>query len=132
MNTTEKTGLAAVDTVTQMGRDTRAELHGTIDKAADKAHPVIDRMASTAHPAVDRLANTAHGGVDKVGDTIVKAGETLDEVSVTLAERTKQLGQAYQRFAETGRGYVRTRPATSLLVAIAAGYGLSKLMSNRK
>ncbi|HEV7815469.1 MAG TPA: hypothetical protein VGP06_10270 [Janthinobacterium sp.] len=140
MNTTDKAGVAEIDNAmngaAQAGRpagsDSRAEWHGAIDKAADKAHPVIDRLADTAHPTIDRLANTAHGGVDKVGDTINKASASIDELSVTLAERSKQLGQACKRFAETGRGYVRNRPATSLLVAVAAGYGLSKLMGSRK
>jgi ElaB/YqjD/DUF883 family membrane-anchored ribosome-binding protein len=124
MNTTDKViaaGTDSLNSVTQIGRDARADLHGAIDKAADKAHPAIDRMATSAH-----------GGVDKVGDTLSKAGDTLDDVQVTLAERTKQLGQAYKRFAETGRGYVRTSPAVSVLVAVAAGYGLSKLLGSRK
>jgi len=124
MNTTDKVIAAGIDTVNnakQVGRDARADLHGAIDKAAERAHP-----------AIDRLAVTAHGGVDKVGDTLVKAGDKLDDVQVTLAERTKQLGEAYKRFAETGRGYVRTSPAVSVLVAVAAGYGLSKLIGSRK
>ena len=47
-------------------------------------------------------------------------------------ERGKELSAAAQRASETGRTYVRERPATSLLVALAAGYGLSKLLGARK
>lgn len=113
MNTTDKFSTER-DTVVQMGKDARADLHTAVDKAADQAQPVADR-----------LATSAHNGIDQVGDT-VKA------VSATLSERGKQAAVAYDRFAETGRGYVRGKPVMSLLVALAAGYGLSKLIGARK
>ncbi|MES2743037.1 MAG: hypothetical protein V4754_19100 [Pseudomonadota bacterium] len=113
MNTTEKTTFDR-ETVTQIGKDARTELHNAIDRAAERAQPVADRLASRAHASVDTV------------------GDTIDNVSGGVLERGKQLGVAYSRFAETGRGYVRTRPAVSLLVAVAAGYGLSKLLGSRK
>jgi ElaB protein len=100
--------------VTQIGKDLRSDAHGAIDKA-------VEKIPATA----DRLASSAHAGVDKVADTVEGA-------SHTLVERTQQLGVAYKRMAETGRGYVRTSPAISVLLAAAAGYGLSKLFSSRK
>lgn len=100
--------------VSQLGKDTRADLHSAIDKAAERAQPVADRLASSAHTTVDKLADTA------------------STASATFTERSKQLGAAAHRFAETGRGTVRSNPAVSLLVAVAAGYGLSKLFSSRK
>lgn len=102
------------DGITQIGKDLRSEAHSAIDKAADKIPP-----------ATDRLATSAHTSVDKVADTVEGAGQTL-------LERSQQLGVAYKRMAETGRGYVRTSPAISVLLAAAAGYGLSKLFSSRK
>ena len=54
---------------------------------------------------------------------------------IELAELTRRsemaLTEAYQHFAETGRGYVRTSPATSVMVAMAAGFVLAKLLSGR-
>jgi ElaB/YqjD/DUF883 family membrane-anchored ribosome-binding protein len=94
--------------------DKRAELHGAIDKAAN-----------SAQPAVERMATSVHAGVDKVSDTI--AG-----VSGSITDGTRQVSDAYQRYAETGRDYVRSNPATSLLVALAAGYGLSKILGARR
>jgi len=119
-----------------VGKDTRNELHSSIDKAAAQAQPTADRLASSAHtnvdrlaekvqPTADRLAASAHTAVDKVADTAT-------DVSATLAARGEQLSAAYGRFAETGRGYVRSSPAISVLVAVAAGYGLSKLFGTRK
>ncbi len=77
-----------------------------------------------ARDSVNKLASTAHKGVDKVADT-------LNDVSGTLSTRTRQINDAYHRVTETGLGYVRTNPGTSLLVALAAGYGLSKLFGSR-
>lgn len=90
-----------------------ADLHKTIDKAADAAQPMVDRMAASAHE-----------GVDKVSDA-------LTGVSTSMTEKTRQLGEAYSKFAESGRDYVRSSPATSVLVAVGAGFVLSKLLSRR-
>lgn len=113
MNETEKSSFNG-DGGTQAARNVRADLHRAIDTAAEKAQP----MAS-------RLASGAHAGVDRVGDTV-------NQVSGTLSERGKQVGASYKKLADTGRGYVVTSPVVSLLVAVAAGFGLSKLLSQRK
>lgn len=126
----------ASDTVTSIGRDLSKEAHGASDQAADKAQPTTDRLASSAHAAVDRvaekvqptadkLASAAHSATDKLADTATK-------VSTTLADKGEKLSVAYKQYAEQGRGYVRSSPALSVLVAMAAGYGLSKLLSSRK
>jgi ElaB/YqjD/DUF883 family membrane-anchored ribosome-binding protein len=136
-NTTDKLGNTTNrDALSQIGRDPRADLHSAIDRTADKVQPATDRLASSAHatvdrvadfvpPTADRLASAAHGAVDKVADT-------ANQVSEQAGTRIRELGDAYKRFAETGRGYVRTSPALSVMVALAAGYGLSKLLGNRK
>lgn len=113
MNETEKSSFNG-DSGAQAGRNIRAELHRAIDTAAQKAQPVAERLASGAHVGVDRV------------------GDTVSQVSDTLGERGKQLGAGYKKLAETGRSYVQTSPAVSLLVAVAAGFGLSKLLSLRK
>jgi ElaB/YqjD/DUF883 family membrane-anchored ribosome-binding protein len=68
--------------------------------------------------------STAHSSVDKVSSALSGASASLDE-------KSKQLSEAYGRFADTGREYVRTSPATSVLIALAAGYTLSKLFGRR-
>jgi ElaB/YqjD/DUF883 family membrane-anchored ribosome-binding protein len=96
----------------------------SIDKSAAELHKTIDNAAESAQPMADRLASSAHAGVDKVSGA-------LTDVSARMDEKTKQLGEAYNRFAETGRGYVRSSPATSVLVALGAGFVLSKLLGRR-
>ena len=113
-NTADNKLNAARDGVTQINKDLRADAHTAIDKAADKVPP-----------ATDRLATRAHNGVDAVADTV-------DGVSTTVVAKGKQLSAAYQQFADSGRDYVRTSPAIAVLLAAAAGYGLSKLLGSRK
>src|SRR5471030_363867 len=115
LNNTVDNKLNAVrDGATQINKDLRTDAHTAIDRAAD-----------TVPPASDRLATRAHNGVDAVADTV-------DGVSTSVVARGKQLGVAYQDSATTGRDYVRTSPAISVLLAAAAGYGLSKLLGSRK
>jgi ElaB/YqjD/DUF883 family membrane-anchored ribosome-binding protein len=97
-----------------MRTDTRSDLHSAIDKANEKIPA-----------AAERLASQAHAGVDKMADGIERMGETLDK-------KRESLGVAYKRFAESGRTYVRKSPATSVLVALAAGYAVSKLFGMRR
>lgn len=96
-----------------------------ISKGASDMHSTIDKAADAAQPMVDRLASSAHEGVDKVSGA-------LTGVSASVSEKSKQLGEAYNKFAETGRGYVRSSPATSVLVAVGAGILLSKLLGRRQ
>ena len=105
-----------------MGRDMSRD--AGINKGASSVHNTIDKAAEAAQPMAERLATSAHAGVDKVSSA-------LTDVSGRVDEKTKQLGEAYKHFAETGRGYVRTKPATSVLVALGAGFVLSKLLGRR-
>lgn len=95
-----------------------------LSRGASELHQAIDKAAEAAQPVVDRLASTAHAGVDKVTGALSGASSRMDE-------KTRQLSEAYKHFADTGRDYVRTSPATSLLIAAAAGFVLSKLLGRR-
>ena len=90
----------------------------------DSAHKSIDKALDAAQPMADRLATSAHAGVDKVSSA-------LTDASARMEDKTRQLSEAYQHFADSGREYVRSSPATSVLVALAAGYTLSKLFGRR-
>ena len=96
----------------------------SIDKGAADMHKSIDKAAGAAQPMAERLASSAHASVDKVVGALSGVGGSMDE-------KSKQLIDAYGKFAETGREYVRTSPATSVLVALGAGYILSKLLGRR-
>ena len=96
-----------------------------MSKSAGDMHKTIDKAADAAKPMAERLASTAHENVDKVQNVLSNASGSMDE-------KTKQLTEAYKTFADTGREYVRSSPATSVLVALAAGYTLSKLLGSRR
>ncbi len=74
----------------------------TLDKASQSAHEAIDKIASATSQAAD-----------------------------ALGEKGQQLQQAEQQLLENCRGYVRDHPLTSLGIAAAAGFLLSRLLSGR-
>ncbi|SHG40656.1 hypothetical protein [Massilia sp. CF038] len=110
-----------------IGRSTGATpgASAEISKGASELHQSIDKAADAAPAMADRLATSAHAGVDKVQGALANA-------SNSMGEKSKQLSEAYKNFAETGRGYVRSSPATSVLVALAAGFTLSKILGRRR
>jgi ElaB/YqjD/DUF883 family membrane-anchored ribosome-binding protein len=97
----------------------------TLGKSADDMHKTIDKAADAAQPVVDRLASSAHAGVDKVQGALAGASQSMDE-------KTRQLREAYNNFADTGRDYVRNSPATAVLAALGAGFILAKILGSRR
>ncbi|GGY55341.1 hypothetical protein [Pseudoduganella albidiflava] len=151
----EKSTINATGTVTPIGNTTnRTDTHNTIDKAADKVQPAADKAATAAHSAVDKIADKVPAAAEKVHSTVEKLAEkvpaTTDRlvgkahdtvekvsskasvVSEKLSQKAADLNVAYGRLAETGRSYVRNSPGTSVLVALAAGYAVSKLLGSRR
>lgn len=108
-----------------MAGGTDKSLDKTLDKTATSAHAAIDKAAEAAKPMAERLATSAHASIDKVSNA-------LSGVSGNMDEKSKQLADAYGKFAETGRDYVRNSPGTAVLVALAAGYTLSKIFGGRR
>ena len=73
---------------------------------------------------IDKAANSAHEAVDKVASATNQAAEAL-------GEKGEQLKNAEQQLMENCRSYVRDNPITSLGLATAAGFLLSRLLSGR-
>jgi len=74
----------------------------TIDKASKSAHETVDKIASATNQAAD-----------------------------ALGEKGEQLKNAEQQLMESCRGYVQDNPITSLGIAVAAGFLLSRVLSGR-
>jgi ElaB/YqjD/DUF883 family membrane-anchored ribosome-binding protein len=110
-------GSSVIDKAKDMTKD--------LPKSTDDMHKTIDKAAEAAQPVVDRLASTAHAGVDKMSGALAGASQTMEE-------RSRQLADAASRFADTGREYVRSSPGTSILVAVGAGFILSKILGGRR
>jgi ElaB/YqjD/DUF883 family membrane-anchored ribosome-binding protein len=73
---------------------------------------------------IDKASSSAHEAVDKITSATSQAAEALSEKGV-------QLKNAEQQLMENCRGYVRDNPITSLGIAVAAGFLLSRLLSGR-
>ena len=72
----------------------------------------------------DKVSNSAHAAYDKIADATSQAAETL-------GEKGEQLKKAEQKLIEDCRVYVRDNPITSVGIAVAAGFLLSRLLSRR-
>ena len=73
---------------------------------------------------IDKAANSAHEAIDKATRATNKATEALDK-------KGEQLKNAEQQIMEDCRVYVRDNPITSLGIAVAAGFLLSRVLSGR-
>jgi ElaB/YqjD/DUF883 family membrane-anchored ribosome-binding protein len=73
---------------------------------------------------IDKAANSAHEAVDRVASATNQAAEAL-------GEKGEQLKNAEQQLVDNCRSYVRDNPLTSLGIAVAAGFLLSRIVSSR-
>ena len=73
---------------------------------------------------LDKALNSAHEAVDKISCAGSQAAEAL-------GEKGQQLKNAEKRLLENCSGYVRDNPVTSLGIAVATGFLLSRLLSGR-
>jgi ElaB/YqjD/DUF883 family membrane-anchored ribosome-binding protein len=73
---------------------------------------------------IDTAAQSAHETVDKIANATTQAAEAL-------GEKGKQLKNAEKQLLENCRSYVQDNPITSLGIAVAAGFLLSRVLSGR-
>jgi len=73
---------------------------------------------------IDKVSHSAHEAFDKIASATSQAAETL-------SEKGDQLINAEQHLMKNCRSYVRDNPITSLGIAVAAGFVLSRLLSSR-
>lgn len=106
------------------GGNIQHSLERGADKATDAAHGAIDTAADATRPALDHLVANAHETVDRVGSAATSAAEAM-------GVKGDQLNESSKRIVERAGVYVRENPVTSLGIAVAAGYVLSRLFSSR-
>jgi ElaB/YqjD/DUF883 family membrane-anchored ribosome-binding protein len=116
--------MEATGIVTPSFNDSDRTLARTVDQASTGAHDAIDKVSDAARPVVDRIASGAHRAVDKIASVAGQAAETL-------GVKGEQLKNAQAQALEQCRGYVRDHPVTSLGIAVAAGFLLSRLLRSR-
>ena len=72
----------------------------------------------------DKVSHSAHAAYDKIADATSQAAETL-------GEKGEQLKKTEQQLMKNCRGYISENPLTSVSIAVAAGFLLSRLLSRR-
>jgi ElaB/YqjD/DUF883 family membrane-anchored ribosome-binding protein len=73
---------------------------------------------------IDKASKTAHEAFDKIANATSEAAETL-------GEKGEQLKNAEQQLMKNCRSYISDNPITSVSIAAAAGFLLSRLLSRR-
>lgn len=76
-------------------------------------HEKVDAAAAGAHKAVDWAADTANNATDSLSDT------------------GHELKATQERWLAIAREYVQDNPATSIGIALASGYLLSRILRAR-
>ena len=72
----------------------------------------------------DKVSNSAHAAYDKIADVTSQAAETL-------GEKGKQLKKTEQQLMKNCSVFISDNPITSVSIAVAAGFLLSRLVSGR-
>jgi ElaB/YqjD/DUF883 family membrane-anchored ribosome-binding protein len=71
----------------------------------------IEKVSDSAHEAYDKFANAT------------------SQVAETLGEKGQQLKKAEQQMLKSCCGYIGDNPITSVSIAVAAGFLLSRLLN---
>jgi len=79
----------------------------------ESSHAAVDRMAAGAHHVVDGVADAANTATDNISD------------------KTQQLRAIEERWVENVRDYVQGNPVSSIAIAVAGGYLVSRIFSRR-
>jgi len=99
LNTASSSAHAAVDSIA-----------GFADNATRKAKPAIDGVAAMAHEAVDKVA----GAAAPTAEWLQAQGESLKNTQEKLVHDTCK--------------YISANPLTSVAIALAAGYVISRVI----
>lgn len=116
--------MEATGNLSPSGSDRNSSVARGIEQAGTGAHKAIDKVSDAARPAVDRMASGAHQAVDKVAAVASQAADTL-------GTKSDEIKEAQTRLMTECSGYVRANPLTSLGIAVAAGFLLSRLLASR-
>ena len=73
---------------------------------------------------IDKASHSAHEAVDKIANATSNAAEAL-------GEKGEQLKKAEQKLMKNCCGYISDNPITSVGIAVAAGFLLSRVLSGR-
>ena len=90
------------------------------EKAPPAAVGLLKNAAQSAHSTVDRLADSAAPAARQVGERVAAAAETLHE-------KTDQLREKRDEWAEGVRSTVRRNPLAAVAAAAALGAVIARI-----
>jgi len=100
------------------------ETSGNFNPAPNtSASDIQETIKGTAKPAVDRVASGAHQAVDSIASAANEAVESL-------SAKSGQLKDMQSRLVNSTCNYVQEHPMTSIGIALATGFLLSRLLSS--
>lgn len=76
------------------------------------------------HQKVDAIASGAH-------DAVNWAADATNNATDSLTDKGQELKATQERWLAQARGYVQENPATSLGIALAGGWFLSRMLRSR-
>jgi len=107
---------------------TSGKPESTLNMASSSAHAAVDSIAGfaddaarKAKPAIDGVAAMAHQAVDKVAGAAAPTAEWLTAHGESLKNTQKKL-------MHDTCSYISTNPLTSVAIALAAGYVISRII----
>ena len=71
---------------------------------------------------IEKVSDSAHEAYDKIADA-------TSQVAETLGEKGRQLKKNEQQMMKSCRSYIGDNPITSVSIAVAAGFLLSRLLN---
>ena len=92
-----------------------------VSNVSGRAHEAVDRAAEKATPALERATTAAHRTIDKAADVTAPAAEWVTDNAKQLANRSTEVADACS-------AYVRQRPLSTVVGALAIGYFAGKLL----
>ncbi len=93
----------------------------TIAGAANFAHDAVNTAHEKATPALDRAAGAAHRTINRAADAATPAAEWASNSTQAIAARSSDA-------VEVCSSYVRERPFTAVLGALAIGFFVGKVL----
>ncbi len=104
--------------------DTQPSTSEHIEERAEHLKHATGSAAGSAHEAVDRMAERMHRGTDKAAGAAERAADRSREALDSARAHAND-------WMDNVRDYVREQPGRSLVMAVAAGWLIGRLMRHR-
>jgi ElaB/YqjD/DUF883 family membrane-anchored ribosome-binding protein len=96
--------------------------------------PIVDDLgtATATNATIERAADSAHAGIDRASEVAARAEQTIRETAARAADKAREVRGEAAALTERNVGrfenYVRTRPMSSVGLAVVAGMLASAIL----